>query len=128
MLADKSGGGNATISLVLWGEEAANFSDADKIIAFRKLALKEFNGVKNLSYGKSSSHEVDPSDLPEFADFETWVTQARVTNLQINPNQGAGGGDNDGPITCIQEIKDMLAEDRNEKKFTIVGYPVLVSY
>jgi len=126
LLADSSGGGNATISLVLWGEEAANFSDADKIIAFRKLALKEFNGVKNLSYGKSSSHEVDPSDLPEFADFETWVTQARVTNLQINPNQGAGGGDNDGPITCIQEIKDMLAEDRNEKKFTIVGYPVLI--
>ena len=36
--------------------------------------------------------------------------------MQITPNQGAGAGvDNDGPITCIQEIKDMLAEDRNEK-------------
>jgi len=56
LLADSSGGGSASINLVLWGDEAVNFTDADKIIAFRKLALKEFNGVKNLSYGKSSSH------------------------------------------------------------------------
>ena len=126
MLADNSGGGGASINLVLWGDDAESFSHQDKIIAIKKANLKEFNGVKNLNYPRGGSLEVSPS-CPELPDLEFWVAGMRDAIDIVTPGPGTlSGSAPGGPVVTIQEIKDAMAEDRSEKKFTITGYPIKV--
>ena len=126
MLADNSGGGGASISLVLWGDDAENFSLQNKIIAIKKANLKEFNGVKNLNYPRGGSMEVSPS-CHELPDLEFWVAGMRDAIDLVTPGSGTlSGSVPGGPAVTIQEIKDAMAEDRAEKKFTITGYPIKV--
>ena len=128
MLADSSGGAGASINLVLWGEDAEKFSHQDKIIAIKHANLKEFNGVKNLNYPRGASLEVSPS-CPELADLEFWVTGMRDAIDIVTPGAGPGAGlEAGGSVATIQEIKDAMAEDRAEKKFTVSGYAIKVSY
>ena len=127
MLADNSGGGTgASINLVLWGEEAETFSHQDKIVAIKKAQLKEFNGVKNLAYPRGGSMELSPL-CPQLPDLELWVTGMREACELVTPVMGPlSGSAPGGPVATIQEIKDAMAEDRAEKKFTITGYPIKV--
>ena len=126
MLADNSGGAGSSINLVLWGEDADSFSHQDKIIAIKKANLKEFNGVKNLNYPRGSSLEVSPP-CPELSVLEFWVKGMRDAIDIVTPGQGPSSGSAPGgPVATIQEIKDAMAEDRAEKKFTISGYPIKV--
>ena len=126
MLADNSGGAGSSINLVLWGEDAESFSHQDKIIAIKKANLKEFNGVKNLNYPRGSSLEVSPP-CPELSVLEFWVKGMRDAIDIVTPGQGPSPGTAPGgPVATIQEIKDAMAEDRAEKKFTISGYPIKV--
>ena len=126
MLADNSGGAGSSINLVLWGDDAESFSHQDKIIAIKKANLKEFNGVKNLNYPRGSSLEVSPP-CPELSVLEFWVKGMREAIDIVTPGQGPSSGTAPGgPVATIQEIKDAMAEDRAEKKFTISGYPIKV--
>ena len=127
MLADNSGGGTgACINLVLWGEEAEGFSHQDKIVAIKKAQLKEFNGAKNLALPRGGTIEVSPL-CPQLADLELWVTGMRGAIELVTPVMGPlSGSAPGGPVATIQEIKDAMAEDRAEKKFTITGYPIKV--
>ena len=126
LLADNSGPGGASISMVLWGKEAEEFSDNDKIIAVRKARVKEFNGAKNISGG---TIDVSPT-CSEVADLDYWVSGMRDAINIIAPSQsqvpGTQSGLGVGVSVTIQEIKDAMAEDRSEKKFNITGYIVKV--
>ena len=124
LLADSSGGGGASIALVLWAEDADTFSGQDKIIAIRKATVKEFNGVKNLNFSRGASYEEAPP-CPELAELERWVKGARAAAREVVPSPGQAAPAS-GPLTTIQEIKDAMAEDKAEKKFVIAAFPVKV--
>jgi len=123
VLADSSMGGSS-VNLVLWGEQAEQFNNPDAIIALKGAKVAEFNGVKNISLGFSGTYEVAP-DLPETAEMEEWASGLRGV-VGLPGSQASQGGRVAGDWSTLQEIKDMLAENRTEKKFTVLACPIKV--
>jgi len=123
VLADKSQGGSS-VNLVLWGEQAVQFNSADAIIAIKGAKLNEFNGTKNLSLGFSGAYEVAP-ELPEVAELEDWASGLRGIVSQSS-TQASQVNRVAGEWSTLQEIKELLAENRSEKKFTVLACPIKI--
>jgi len=121
VLADNSNGGSS-INLVLWGTQAEKFFDFDSIIALKGAQVKEFNGQKSISIGFSGSYEVSPN-IPEVVELEKWADSLRGINSQMPSSQlsQATGSSVQGEWSTIQEIKELLAVNRLEKKFTFIA-------
>jgi len=123
VLADKSGGGSS-VNLVLWGNQAQEFSSADAIIAIKGAKINEFNGIKNISLGFSGTYEVAPK-LPEVEELEAWASGLRGVVSQTS-TQNTQGTRVAGEWSTLQEIKELLAENRSEKKFTVFACPIKI--
>jgi len=123
VLADKSQGGSS-VNLVLWGKQAEEFNSADAIIAVKGAKVNEFNGTKNISLGFSGAFEVAP-DIPEVAELEDWASGLRGVVSQSS-TQSTQGNRVAGEWSTLQEIKELLAENRTEKRFTVLGYPIKI--
>jgi len=123
VLSDNSNGGTS-INLVLWAEQAEQFASGDAIIAIKGAKLAEYNGVKNISLGYSGTYEVSPP-VPEAEELESWASGLRGV-VGMPASQGSQGGIVAGQWSTLQEIKDMMAENRTEKKFAIVASPIKV--
>ena len=121
LLLDDSG----SISLTLWQAQADNFTESQKVIALRRSVVKEFNGRRSLSIGRQSSYEMSPS-CAGAEDLKLWAegSSALPGSLSVNNNQINPGGTN--PVSSIQDIKDALAEDQSEKRFTVYGISIKV--
>ena len=124
-LADDSAGGSS-ISLVLWNGQAEEFKERDsgEIMALRKGVVKEFKGAKNLSMSKNGSWEISP-DCAGAEELRRW-------SEGLSERPGASGGQHtrqgsSDSVSSIQEIKDLLAQDNSEKKFTVYGCPIKVN-
>jgi len=123
VLSDNSNGGTS-INLVLWAEQAEQFASGDAIIAIKGAKVAEFNGVKNISLGFSGTYEASPS-VPEAEELEAWASELRGV-VGMPASQCSQGGRVAGQSSTLQEIKDMLAENRTEKKFTVLASPIKV--
>jgi len=123
VLADKSKGGSS-VNLVLWGEQAGQFNSHDVIIAIKGAKVHEFNGTKNISLGFSGTFEIAP-ELPEVAELEEWASGLRGV-LSQGASQLSQGNRVAGEWSTLQEIKEMLAENRSEKKFTVLACPIKI--
>ena len=123
-LVDDSAGGSS-ISLTLWEDQADHFTESQKVIALRRSVVKEFNGRRSLSIGRQSSYEMSPS-CAGAEDLRRWAegSSALPGSLSVNNNQINPGGTN--PVSSIQDIKDALAEDQSEKRFTVYGISIKV--
>ena len=123
-LVDDSAGGSS-ISLTLWEDQADHFTESQKVIALRRSVVKEFNGRRSLSIGRQSSYEMSPS-CAGAEDLRRWAegSSALPGSLSVNNDQINPGGTN--PVSSIQDIKDALAEDQSEKRFTVYGISIKV--
>jgi len=108
---------------VLWNAQAEESSDIGRgeIMALRKGVVKEFRGVKNLSLSKNSSYEMSPN-CAEAEELRRWSE-----GLTERPRCGESSGGPSDPVCSIQEIKDLLAGDSSEKKFTVYGIPIKIN-
>eukprot|EP00092_Neocalanus_flemingeri_P013818 GFUD01014906.1.p1 GENE.GFUD01014906.1~~GFUD01014906.1.p1 ORF type:complete len:664 (+),score=220.39 GFUD01014906.1:118-2109(+) len=122
VLADNSMGGSS-VNLVLWAEQAEQFNHLDAIIAIKGAKVAEFNGNKNISLGFSGTFEVAP-EVPEAEELEEWASGLR--GHAMIPSQSSQGGRVAGEWSTLQEIKELLAENRTEKKFTVLACPIKV--
>ena len=127
LLVDDSAGGSS-ITLTLWNAQAETFTEKEKVIALRRSVVKEFNGRKNLSLGSSGSYEMSAS-CPGAAELQRWADSftaepSESLGQPANMNQSNSGGTQ--PTSSIQEIKDALAEDQSEKRFTVYGISIKV--
>ena len=124
---DDSAGGSS-ISLTLWNAEAESFTEQEQVIALRRCVVKEFNGRRNLALGSSGSYDISPS-CPGAEELKRWAEGLTAVSGPLgqpaNNNQVNSGGTN--PVSSIQEIKDALAEDQSEKRFTVYGISIKVS-
>jgi len=124
VLADNSNGGSS-INLVLWAEQAEQFNSHDVILAVKGAKLTEYNGVKNLSLGFSGSYEIAPPDMQEVEDLEEWASGIRgvigTPSSQISQERR-----NTGEWSTLQEIKELLADNRSEKKFKVIARPIKI--
>ena len=76
-LVDKSG---ASISLIMWGEEAVNFDIRDNpVVALKNVIIKEYMGGKTLGTMSSTVMKINP-DIPEGHQTRGWFE-----------NEGSGG-------------------------------------
>ena len=128
-LVDDSAGGSR-IALTLWNDQAETFTEAEKVIALRRCVVKEFNGRRNLSIGSSSaSYEMSPS-CPGAEDLKRWAEGLTAGPGALGQPQPQPGNNNQpggtNPVSSIQEIKDALAEDQSEKRFTVYGISLKV--
>ena len=127
LLLDDSAGGSS-VSLTLWNAQAETFTEQEQVIALRRCVVKEFNGRRNLALGSSGSYDISPS-CPGAEELKRWAEGLTAVSGPLgqpsNNNQVNSGGTN--PVSTIQEIKDALAEDQSEKRFTVYGISIKVS-
>ena len=126
LLTDDSAGG-ASVSLVLWNAQTDHFNHNGKTIAIRRATLKDYKGTKNLNLGRNSSYEVSP-DCPGAEELRDWAEgltrDPGLGTLHTGSDQNNSGAS--CPVYTIQDIKDLLAQDNSEKKFTVYGFPIKV--
>jgi len=124
VLADNSKGGSS-VNLVLWAEQAEEFSCHDAIIAIKGAKLAEYNGTKNISLGFGhGAFEVAP-ELPEVEELEEWARGLRGV-VGHSGTQLSQGNRVAGEWSTLQEIKELLAENRSEKRFTVLACPIKI--
>ena len=102
-------------------------SHITKTIAIRRATLKDYKGTKNLNLGRNSSYEVSP-DCPGAEELRDWAEGLTrgpgLWTLHTGSDQSNSGAS--FPVYSIQDIKDLLAQDNSEKKFTVYGFPIKV--
>ena len=129
LLVDDSDVSGASITLVLWGEEAEQFEHPDQILAWRKVSVREFKGVKQLGLSREGSYSAD-CEAPDNMRF--WVEGMRQAIETISPTLSQPANTNqsnsvEGDITCIQEIKETMVHNNQERRFIISGYIVKIN-
>jgi len=126
ILADDSDQG-ACVEVTLWGETAANFIDQDKVIAVKGAKVQEFQGKKGLSLSFGGTMTVEPA-IPELERLKTWAAALRLTNTPALLSDGRSDrGASLADFVTIQDIKDSLAERRENKKFKIVASVIQIN-
>jgi len=122
VLADDSDLGGACVEVTIWGDNAANFTDTDKILALKGAKIQEFQGKRGLNLSFGGTMTVEPP-IPEVERLNTWAMALR----QVNSGASILSEGRNNPTSSladfvtIQDIKDELAERRENKKFRIVG-------
>ncbi|KJE91956.1 replication protein A [Capsaspora owczarzaki ATCC 30864] len=108
------------ITVTLWNTQATNFDEQvavdNRVLAFRKVKLTDFSGVKSASCISSSAMEVEP-DMPETQELRAWFdSEGRNQSFQqVTGGAGAySGGNRD--LATFQQINSnhSLGADKAE--------------
>ena len=122
---DDNSGGGSSIELTLWGETAVNFNDTDKILAVRGARFNEFQGRKTLNLGFTGFYSVQPQ-VACVDELELWAAGLRGSGLPSSLSDNKKEG-TDGQYITIREIKEQLAQNRTQSKFSIAATPIKIN-